>query len=58
MAELLYRIYLVHEDVKEKEFELEMSWIGDETNGLHLPVPKDLMEEAEAKAKAALENFD
>lgn len=48
----------MHEDVKEKEFELEMSWIGDETNGLHLPVPKDLLEEAEAKAKAALENFD
>ncbi|KAF9469036.1 20S proteasome subunit [Collybia nuda] len=51
-------IYLVHEDVKEKEFELEMSWIGEETNGVHLPVPKELMEEAEAKAKAALENFD
>lgn len=58
MTELPYRIYLVHEDVKEKEFELEMSWIGDETDGLHLPVPKDLLEEAEAKAKAALENFD
>jgi 20S proteasome subunit alpha 7 len=51
-------IYLVHDDAKEKEFELEMSWIGDETNGLHLPVPKDLMEEAEAKAKAALETFE
>lgn len=51
-------IYLVHDDAKEKEFELEMSWIGDETKGLHLPVPKDLMEEAEAKAKAALETFE
>jgi 20S proteasome subunit alpha 7 len=35
-----------------------MTWIGDETNGVHLPVPKDLLEEAEQKAKAALENFD
>ncbi|KAG6911696.1 hypothetical protein DXG01_007946 [Tephrocybe rancida] len=53
-----YSIYLVHDDAKEKEFELEISWIGDETNGLHLPVPKDLHAEAEAAAKAALENFE
>ncbi|KIY49508.1 proteasome subunit alpha type-3 [Fistulina hepatica ATCC 64428] len=51
-------IYLVHDDAKEKEFELEMSWIGDETKGLHLPVPADLHNEAEAKAKAALEDFE
>ncbi|PBK69714.1 20S proteasome subunit [Armillaria solidipes] len=51
-------IYLVHDDAKEKEFELEMSWIGDETNGLHLPVPKDLFDEAEKKAKQALETFE
>lgn len=51
-------IYLVHDDAKEKDFELEMSWIGDETNGLHLPVPKDLLEEASRKAKEALENFE
>ncbi|KAF8897385.1 20S proteasome subunit [Infundibulicybe gibba] len=51
-------IYLVHDDAKEKEFELEMSWIGDETNGVHLPVPKDLFAEAEAQAKAALEDFE
>ncbi|KAG7097128.1 hypothetical protein E1B28_004506 [Marasmius oreades] len=47
-------IHLVH-DKAEKHFELEMSWIGDETNGLHLPVPKDLFAEADAKARAALE---
>ncbi|KAK0230683.1 20S proteasome subunit [Armillaria fumosa] len=51
-------IYLVHDDAKEKEFELEMSWIGDETNGLHLPVPKDLFDDAEKKAKEALETFE
>jgi len=51
-------IYLVHDDAKEKEFELEMSWIGDETNGLHLAVPKDLLDNAEQKAKEALENFE
>jgi 20S proteasome subunit alpha 7 len=51
-------IYLVHDDNKEKEFELEMSWVGSETNGLHAPVPVDLLKEAERKAKEALENFE
>lgn len=35
-----------------------MSWIGDETNGLHLSVPSDILAEAEAKAKAGLETFE
>ncbi|KAH7924036.1 N-terminal nucleophile aminohydrolase [Leucogyrophana mollusca] len=51
-------IYLVHDDNKEKEFELEMSWVGSETNDTHLPVPDDLLKEAEAKAKEALETFE
>lgn len=51
-------IHLVHEDNKEKEFELEMSWMGEETQGIFLTVPKDLHQEAEEKAKAALENFE
>ena len=51
-------IHLVHEDNKEKEFELEMSWMGEETQGNFLTVPKDLRQEAEEKAKAALENFE
>ncbi|KIJ37459.1 hypothetical protein M422DRAFT_231860 [Sphaerobolus stellatus SS14] len=51
-------IYLVHDDAKDKEFELEMSWIGDETQGRHLAVPDDLKKEAEQKAKDALEQFE
>ncbi|KAH9482837.1 Proteasome subunit alpha type-3 [Psilocybe cubensis] len=51
-------IYLVHEDTREKEFELEMSWIGPETNNTHLPVPQDLLEEAETKAKEQFEFED
>jgi len=38
--------------------DIEMSWIGDETGGLHVPVPKDLFEEASRKAKETLENFE
>ncbi|KAH7887866.1 proteasome subunit alpha type-3 [Phlebopus sp. FC_14] len=51
-------IYLVHDDNKEKEFELEVSWVGDETGGLHVPVPNELLAEAERKAKEALETFE
>ncbi|ETW84575.1 threonine protease [Heterobasidion irregulare TC 32-1] len=51
-------IYLVHDDAKEKEFELEMSWIGDETGGRHVPVPQDLFDEADRKAREALETFE
>jgi 20S proteasome subunit alpha 7 len=49
---------LVHDDAKDKEFELEMSWIGDETQGRHLPVPKDLKDEAERKGREAIEQFE
>lgn len=35
-----------------------MSWVGDETNGIHQPVPKELLNEASRKAKEALENFE
>jgi len=52
------RIYLVHDDNKEKEFELEMTWVGEESNDLHLPVPDDLLEEAKSRAQAALETFE
>ena len=42
-------IYVAHEDSKDKEFELEMTWIsnvGGPTKGRHEEVPKELMEEA------------
>lgn len=48
----------MHEDLKDKEFELEMSWIGPETQGRHVSVPKELKDEAEKKARDSLEQFD
>jgi len=48
-------IYMVHDEVKDKDFELEMSWVGPESNGRHTPVPKDLQIEAERKAKEGLD---
>jgi len=48
-------IYSVHDDVKDKAFELELTWISPETNNEHQFVPADLKAKAEQLAKAALE---
>lgn len=51
-------IYSVHDEVKDKHFELELSWIGKETNGKHQVVPKDLYDEAVKFAEEALNDSD
>ncbi|KAH0175404.1 proteasome core particle subunit alpha 7, partial [Aureobasidium melanogenum] len=54
-------IYVAHEDSKDKEFELEMTWISKvdgPTKGRHEEVPKEMLEEAERLAKKALEGDD
>ncbi len=48
-------IYQVHDEVKDKMFELELSWITEETGGLHQRVPAKVQQEAEKFAKEALE---
>jgi len=47
-------IYVVHDEVKDKQFELELSWVTEETGGRHEWVPKDLYDEAERIAKESL----
>lgn len=54
-------IYVAHEDSKDKDFELEMTWVSSldgPTKGRHEEVPKELREEAEKLAKKALEGED
>jgi len=54
-------IYVAHEDSKDKEFELEVTWISGldgPTKGRHEQVPKELLEEAEKHAKKSLEGDD
>ncbi|KAF2084251.1 proteasome subunit alpha type-3, partial [Saccharata proteae CBS 121410] len=54
-------IYFAHEDSKDKDFELEMTWVSSvdgPTKGRHEEVPKALREEAERLAKKALEGDD
>jgi len=48
-------IYQVHDEVKDKMFELELSWVSKDTDGKHVRVPKNIHDEAEAFAKEALE---
>lgn len=51
-------IYIAHEDNKDKDFEVEMTWISSldgPTKGKHMEVPKEVQEEAEQAAKAAMQ---
>ena len=47
-------IYTVHDEIKDKAFELELSWVGSFTQGRHVPVPPDVFLEAETFAKESL----
>lgn len=61
MREAARVIYVAHEDSKDKEFELEMSWIsstGGPTKGRHQEVPRYLLDEAEKAAKKSMEGED
>ena len=54
-------IHVAHEDSKDKEFELEMTWISGldgPTKGRHEHVPQELLEEAEGAAKKSLVSDD
>lgn len=51
-------IYICHDEVKDKAFELELSWVGDCTNGKHEFVPADVFADAEKYAKESLEESD
>jgi len=51
-------IYLVHDEVKDKEFELELAWVCEESERKYQTVPKALRETAEKAAKAKLTEDD
>lgn len=50
-----FSIYLVHDELKDKQFELEMSWVSEDTGGIHEKVPAEVFAEAEKSAKDAME---
>lgn len=49
-------IHLTHDEAKDKDFELEISWIGPETGYKHQFVPKEILDEANRLAKEALQS--
>jgi len=51
-------IYTVHDEVKDKAFELELSWVCEGSKGVHQFVPKDVFDAAEKYAKESLEESD
>ena len=52
-------IYTVHDEVKDKDFELEMGFIsGADTGGRFQKVPKELFDHAVTQAKASLADSD
>jgi 20S proteasome subunit alpha 7 len=56
-------IYQLHDDNKDKDFELQLSWVCDESNRRHVRVPADVTEAAikvalEAKRKAEIDDSD
>ncbi|CEQ41229.1 SPOSA6832_02915 [Sporobolomyces salmonicolor] len=48
-------IHTVHDDTKDKDFELEMTWISPRSGWKHQPVPQDLADAAEKKAKEIID---
>jgi len=48
-------IYIVHDELKDKNFEMELSWVCEETKGRHERVPDELFSDAEKGAKQAME---
>eukprot|EP00456_Euglypha_rotunda_P013756 TRINITY_DN14194_c0_g1_i1.p1 TRINITY_DN14194_c0_g1~~TRINITY_DN14194_c0_g1_i1.p1 ORF type:complete len:293 (-),score=40.15 TRINITY_DN14194_c0_g1_i1:110-988(-) len=51
-------IYKLHDDIKDKAFELELSWVCDESKRQHVFVPKELREEAIKEAKSEKEKAE
>ena len=48
-------IYMVHDEVKDKMFELELSWVTKDTKGKHATVSDQVHKDAEKFAHDALE---
>lgn len=56
-------IYQLHDDNKDKDFELQLSWVCDESNKRHVKVPTDLVEGAikvalDYKRRAEIDDSD
>lgn len=55
VKEIAKIIYTVHDEVKDKNFVLEMSWVTEATDGKHEWIPQEIKEAAEKHAKDSME---
>ena len=51
-------IYTLHDETKDKPFELEMSWLCKDSDWKHVGVPKDMIKEATEWAKKEIEEAE
>ena len=51
-------IYVVHDEMKDKHFELELGWVGKHTNGLYERLPEKLFLEADKFGKDSIVESD
>jgi len=58
VVEIAKMLHTVHDSLKDKDFETEMSWICEESGRQHQLVPQDIIDDANEKAKASLEESD
>jgi len=58
VKEIARIMYNLHDEVKDKTFELEMTWISDESKRLHVSVPDNLRDDAIRAAREAKEKAD
>lgn len=54
VARIIYSV--MEDDIKDRDYEMEYSWICDESDKKHVRVPKDLVDEAEKLAKESLDD--
>jgi len=48
-------IHQVHDELKDKDFKLELSWVGKDTKGKHQLVPAEVYEEADKVGREAMD---
>lgn len=51
-------IHQVHDELKDKEFKLEMSWVGRPSEGKHKPLPANVYEAADKAGREAMNQND
>ncbi|CAM9688147.1 unnamed protein product [Scytosiphon promiscuus] len=56
MKQVCKILHVLHDEAKDKPFELEMSWVCEETEWKYQAVPQSQVKEAEEWAKASIES--